>query len=547
MASIYRRSYWTTINGERVKRQTRVYYIKYKDGDGKVQRVKGYVNKAKTQTKAAKLEAEAANGPNPFEKHRRTALSVHLDAYKQHLNAKNDDPEHVRQTCSAISRVLDGCEFKVFDDVQVSAVENWIAKQRERSNFGIRTANYHTKAVKAFLTWMVKNGRAPSNPLTHMADLNGKVDVRRQRRSLPQEDFCRLVEAAGKGKTFRRLSGPDRAMLYEAAAYTGLREGELASLTRASFDLDANPPTVTVEADKSKHRAKDVLPIHPELAARLREWMPVEGLLWPGSWHERGSEMVQADLKAAKKAWIEEVKPEERPERERSSRFAYRDDQGRYFDFHALRGQFVSSLARAGVHPKVAQQLARHSTIHLTMANYTHLDTADLAGALNTLPPLLRDENHWPKNWPTEVGNEGQNGSLPVKTAGGEEKGQETPNPLQDKGFSNVCHQLSERRARDSKSGLPHVLVCIAVTAISAYRAKTSLLASDVTEGHGLSGNVTLIGPLGQSASARRLPHRRCSNEPFRQRTETTQRAHAGCGHHRPHQRLCQPEGDEPG
>jgi hypothetical protein len=160
--------------------------------------------------------------------------------------------------------------------------------------------------------------------------------------------------------------------------------------------------------------------------------------------------MVKADLKAARKAWIEEVKPEDRPERERSSKLAYQDEQGRYFDFHALRGQFVSSLARAGVHPKVAQQLARHSTIHLTMANYTHLDTADLAGALRTLPPLVGDENHWPKNWPTEVGNEGQKVPSPVKTAERSKKGQETPDPLQDKGSSNACHHFSERRAWDS-------------------------------------------------------------------------------------------------
>ena len=518
MASIFRRSYWKTVNGQRVKRETSTYYIKYIGADGKPKRVKGFKNKAKTQTLASKLEADAADGPNPYDRHRRTALTVHLDAYKQHLNAKNDDQEHVRQTFAAIGKVLHGCEFKVFDDVQVSAVENWIAKKRERPNFGIRTANYHTKAVKAFLTWMVKNGRAPSNPLAHMADLNGKVDVRRERRSLPQDDFCRLVEAARKGKVFRRLSGPDRAMLYEAAAYTGLREGELASLSRASFNLDANPPTVTVEADKSKHRAKDILPIHAELAARLRDWMPAEGKLWPGSWHQRGSEMVQADLKAARKTWIEEVKPEDRPERERSPRFSYRDEQGRYFDFHALRGQFVSSLARAGVHPKVAQQLARHSTIHLTMANsnYTHLDRADLAGALESLPTLNRvlpapspapapdqsvasakqaspasngspkigttadpitdaeadpkDPGNGretsteidPKTTPkigTKIGTSaddvgGQNPSLPVTMGDlmGEwaKSGQETPNPLQNKGFSNACHQFSERRARDS-------------------------------------------------------------------------------------------------
>lgn len=66
----------------------------------------------------------------------------------------------------------------------------------------------------------------------------------------------------------------------------------------------------------------------------------------------------------------------------------YRDEGGRYFDFHATRGQFISMLAAGGVHPKVAQILARHSTIVLTMDAYTHLDVLDVAGALDKLPPL---------------------------------------------------------------------------------------------------------------------------------------------------------------
>ena len=106
------------MDGKRVKKTTLVYYIKYRDADGRLQRVKGYKNKAKTQALAVTLEAEAASGPNPFDKHRRTALTDHLNAYKQHLTAKNDDLEHVRQTCSAIGKVLDGCEFKVFDDLK---------------------------------------------------------------------------------------------------------------------------------------------------------------------------------------------------------------------------------------------------------------------------------------------------------------------------------------------------------------------------------------------------------------------------------------------
>jgi integrase len=64
------------------------------------------------------------------------------------------------------------------------------------------------------------------------------------------------------------------------------------------------------------------------------------------------------------------------------------EEGGRLFDFHATRGQFISLLAAGGVHPKVAQVLARHSKITLTMDYYTHLDVLDVAGALDKLPEL---------------------------------------------------------------------------------------------------------------------------------------------------------------
>ena len=45
--------------------------------------------------------------------------------------------------------------------------------------------------------------------------------------------------------------------------------------------------------------------------------------------------------------------------------------------------------ARAGVHPRNAQALARHSTIDLTMNVYTHVDMEDLATDVESLPPVL--------------------------------------------------------------------------------------------------------------------------------------------------------------
>ena len=66
----------------------------------------------------------------------------------------------------------------------------------------------------------------------------------------------------------------------------------------------------------------------------------------------------------------------------------YRDNAGWVVDFHALRHTFISRLAKAGVHPKVAQDLARHSGIKLTMNLYTHTVLEDQMLALDKLPDL---------------------------------------------------------------------------------------------------------------------------------------------------------------
>ncbi len=49
----------------------------------------------------------------------------------------------------------------------------------------------------------------------------------------------------------------------------------------------------------------------------------------------------------------------------------------------------LSCLARSGVHPKLAQTLARHSTINLTMDVYTHVELEEKAGAVAMLPALM--------------------------------------------------------------------------------------------------------------------------------------------------------------
>ncbi len=199
------------------------------------------------------------------------------------------------------------------------------------------------------------------------------------------------------------------------AAFTGLRSSELASLTPDSLDFRCNPPTLTVEAACSKHRREDVLPLHPGLAARLQQWllerrnrtiedgiipfnqMTADGSvsgsdlaepLFPGTWPERAAKMLRSDQKAARKKWFNEAaNASERQEREQSDFLKYETADGRA-DFHALRHKFVSDLATSKVHPKLAKELARHSTITLTMDRYAHVGLLDMNVALESLPGL---------------------------------------------------------------------------------------------------------------------------------------------------------------
>jgi integrase len=141
------------------------------------------------------------------------------------------------------------------------------------------------------------------------------------------------------------------------------------------------------------------MPIRVDLAKRIKDWIASKKKLDPTKplvnvALKRTAEMLKKDLAAARAAWItESPNAEERQRRERSSFLKYQNDQGQYADFHALRKTFITNLSRAGVSPKTAQLLARHSDINLTMNTYTMLGVLDQAAAVEALPPIPRTQH----------------------------------------------------------------------------------------------------------------------------------------------------------
>ena len=62
------------------------------------------------------------------------------------------------------------------------------------------------------------------------------------------------------------------------------------------------------------------------------------------------------------------------------------DERGHRVDFHALRMTYITRLQRAGVSPREAMELARHSDMRLTMKTYTDTAALPLAATVRKLP-----------------------------------------------------------------------------------------------------------------------------------------------------------------
>ncbi len=439
----------TTAGAVRKTVKAAKWYGRFRKPDGTLVRVPLARDKTAAQAKLNALirKAERADAGLPdFDDNLKQPIGRHLEDYRRHLASKNSTREYVDTTMARIAAALAGCSVRTLADLDAGNVAAWLAdcrrgmddappapapngtaksyaeiaaafgvsqhvvkywrqrgapirprtendlaaiaawkrkrEQERQAGIGATTSNHYAQALRSFGRWLARTRRLDHNPFDNLDSIDTEADLRRLRRTLPADDFARLIDATRNSRrVFRRLTGEDRAMLYTTAAYTGLRANELATMTPRRVRFDGDPPLLIVKAAYSKRRREDQQPMRPDLAAELRAWLagrdrpalkinakPLDEPLWPGSWHDNAAEMLRHDLAAAG--------------------IAYQDDDGHVFDFHSLRHQFISNLAAAGVHPKTAQQLARHSTIQLTMDCYTHLAVRDAAADLDKLPAL---------------------------------------------------------------------------------------------------------------------------------------------------------------
>jgi len=67
--------------------------------------------------------------------------------------------------------------------------------------------------------------------------------------------------------------GEERALIHKTLVLTGLRKGELASLTVGQLVLGADPTYLVLSAADEKNRQGNSTPLWGDLAADLRSWL----------------------------------------------------------------------------------------------------------------------------------------------------------------------------------------------------------------------------------------------------------------------------------
>ena len=238
-----------------------------------------------------------------------------MSEYIGNLEAKGASALHVENVRKRLDWFLEETKISRLSQLRPSLADSALKALRD-SGRSDQTIKHYAVTWKSFSKWAWKDRRTRTDLL---ADLEPpRVVTTAKRSALTPDQAVRLIATTRTGKSRCRMTGEDRAWLYTLAMLTGLRRGELQSLTPESFNLEGSPAVVSLPGRDTKNSDDAIQPLPAHVVPALRSWLaskPVGRSLWPP---ERNTAlMVRTDLKAAG------IAPEA-------------------FDFHCLRHSYVS-------------------------------------------------------------------------------------------------------------------------------------------------------------------------------------------------------------
>ena len=348
------------VNGKTVT--SRLYRGRYRlDGQAKTKSVALHttdkqIAKQRLHELVLELQQEQAGiiAPKIQRQASQTSLDVHTRDFLSEVGTRRRSEKYIYNLGKRLAKVFNGCSWKRVCEASPDSFMHW----RGRQKVAPKTLNEYLDACNAFFKWMEDADRISANPLRKVRKVETRGLEVRKRRALNAEEVGKLLAVAGPRKA-----------AYLMALFTGLRRNELKQLEWSDVHLDAPEPFLTVRSSTTKNKRGATIRLHEQLACELRAIKPAGDVVngnifvghrFPGMW------VFKSDLKRAG--------------------IAYADAQDRKADFHALRYTFATNLTKAGVTPREAMELMRHSDLRLTMKTYTDAGQLCTGEALAKLP-----------------------------------------------------------------------------------------------------------------------------------------------------------------
>jgi integrase len=366
--------------------------FRFSPGDGKIQDVSlGTSDKQVAEKQRSErlrlLEHERAGfiPPKATRDAAQRKLADHLQDFLGDMRRRGKSEKYLANLEFRNGRLISDCGWRTIRDVSADSFQAWLRGQQELKD---KTANDYLEAARCFLNWLVKLGRALSNPLLSVEKAKTKDGKADEVRAFSDEEMLRLLAVAG-----------ERKAVYLMAVHTGLRRSELAALKWGDLHLDAVTPFVNVRASTTKNGKAADIRLLRELVAAL------DGLRTNGTPDDKqvfqGIPRIERFYRDLKKAGI-----------------PLQDTLGRKAVFHSLRHTFGTNLARGGVASRVAMALMRHSDRRLTDKIYTDENLLGTWAAFDSLPNYGEQASQIASQI---LGASGQAVALRVTTSGGPE------------------------------------------------------------------------------------------------------------------------------
>lgn len=321
----------------------------------------------------------------------RQPIDFHVRDYIDYLKHKGNTEQYCRLCQTRIQNVIEGCKFSKLADVSADKVMRYVSDEMTAGRLSEASFNHYIRQFKGFVRWLYLNDRIETdiNKRLHFRTITEPV---KKRRALSEAEITFLLEwLRTEAPNRRSLTGWERAVLYQLALTTGLRAAEIRSLTGRSIDFEGK--TLTLRGAFAKNRQDAILPLPEQIVNDLKTLTAGKHPDAPlFKLTDKTANLIKSDLNGAKKFYASlGHTPAEKTQRMKDDFLAIETADGE-IDFHSLRHTFGSMLAEAGVHPKTAQTLMRHSTITLTLDRYSHTYREAETAAVNSLPTFNNSE-----------------------------------------------------------------------------------------------------------------------------------------------------------